>query len=166
MTSQTPRLSLPYILSNQSQKEVTHNEALNALDGWVMPVLEDHTLSTPPAEPGEGQLWVVAAGATDAWLGEDGRIAQWLGGAWKFHAPFEGLRAWLKSAGAELRFDGLSWQEGVITGNEVRIAGLKVVGSRQMAIADPAGGATVDAESRTAIGEILTALRSHGLIVN
>lgn len=32
------------------------------------------------------------------------------------------------------------------------------------AISEPSGGATVDAESRTAIGEILNALRSQGII--
>jgi len=37
-------------------------------------------------------------------------------------------------------------------------------GTRAAAIAGPAGGTTIDAESRTAIGQILTALRQHGLI--
>lgn len=46
----------------------------------------------------------------------------------------------------------------------LRVAGTKVVGSQQAAIAAPTGGATTDAEARTAIGSILTALRSHGLI--
>jgi hypothetical protein len=39
-----------------------------------------------------------------------------------------------------------------------------VVGSRATAIADPGGGSTVDSQARTAVGQILAALRQHGLI--
>jgi hypothetical protein len=43
-------------------------------------------------------------------------------------------------------------------------AGTQVVTTRQAAITNPTGGATIDAEARTAIGSILTAMRTHGLI--
>ena len=39
-----------------------------------------------------------------------------------------------------------------------------VVGSRGAAIASPSGGATIDAEVRTAVSQIPGALRTHGLI--
>lgn len=39
-----------------------------------------------------------------------------------------------------------------------------VVGPQEAAIADPTGGATVDAEARAAVVSILDALRNHGLI--
>lgn len=52
----------------------------------------------------------------------------------------------------------------VTTDTEYRVDGIKVVGSRGSAITDPTGGSTVDAQARTAIGQILTALRGHGLI--
>lgn len=41
---------------------------------------------------------------------------------------------------------------------------IQVIGEQGAAIADPTGGATTDAEARTSIGLILTALRTHGLI--
>ena len=44
------------------------------------------------------------------------------------------------------------------------VDGVKVVGSRGAAIAAPAAGTTIDSEARSAIGEILAALRLHGLI--
>jgi hypothetical protein len=42
----------------------------------------------------------------------------------------------------------------------------QVVGNRQAAISAPSGGSTVDAEARTAIGSILSAMRTHGLIAS
>lgn len=42
-------------------------------------------------------------------------------------------------------------------------AGVQVVGAQQPAITPPAGGATQDAEARTAIGTIITTLQTHGL---
>ena len=52
----------------------------------------------------------------------------------------------------------------ITTNTEYRVNGVKVVGTQGGAITDPVGGATIDAESRTAIGSILSALRAHGLI--
>ena len=45
-----------------------------------------------------------------------------------------------------------------------KVSGTQVVAGQQPAIANPAGGVTVDAEARTAIDDILDALRNHGLI--
>jgi hypothetical protein len=42
--------------------------------------------------------------------------------------------------------------------------GVQVVGTRASAIASPAGGTTVDSEARATIGQLLEALRQHGLI--
>lgn len=55
--------------------------------------------------------------------------------------------------------------EGVISaGVSLKIAGIKVVGAQGALVADAAGGATVDAEARTAINTALARLRAHGLI--
>lgn len=40
----------------------------------------------------------------------------------------------------------------------------QVVGPRQAAVSDASGGATVDAEARTAVNDLLARLRTHGLI--
>lgn len=50
------------------------------------------------------------------------------------------------------------------TDTEYRVGGTKVVGEQQPAITAPTGGSTTDAQSRTAIGAILTVLQAHGLI--
>jgi len=59
---------------------------------------------------------------------------------------------------ASLMVDGRSLRTGLF------IDGEKVVGGRVSAISSPAGGLTVDAEVRTAVSQILGALRTHGLI--
>jgi hypothetical protein len=45
-----------------------------------------------------------------------------------------------------------------------KVNNIKVVGSQQATIANPAGGVIIDAESRVAIASIITALKAHGLI--
>ena len=45
-----------------------------------------------------------------------------------------------------------------------KVGNIKVVGSQQPTIANPTGGAIIDAESRVAIASIITALKNHGLI--
>ena len=160
----SPRLAVPYILAAQSQKEVTHNDGLNALDALVQAVVEDRDLTAPPGAPAEGQVWIVAAAATGDWTGHDGELAQFVGGAWKFHTPFEGLTAWLANEDVFVRYDGAAWLAGVVAATQVDISGQKVVGGQEAAIADATGGATVDAEARAAINAALSALRNHGLI--
>lgn len=49
-------------------------------------------------------------------------------------------------------------------GGVLRISSTQVVGPRGAAVAAPAGGATVDAEARTAISTIISRLQAHGLI--
>jgi len=168
MTDNTARLVMPYIRASQSQKEVTHNAALNLLDGLVQPVVEDRDLTAPPASPpvspAEGQMWIVGPSATGDWAGHDGELAHYVGAAWAFYAPAEGWRVWLKDEGMEARFDGTSWQAGEVRAASVLVGGTAVLGSQQAAIADASGGATVDAEARTALNALLAACRTHGLI--
>ena len=46
----------------------------------------------------------------------------------------------------------------------IEINGVAVLTEQQSTIADPSGGATQDAEARTAIAAIIDALQAHGLI--
>lgn len=47
---------------------------------------------------------------------------------------------------------------------QYNVNGTKVLGTQEAAVADAAGGATVDAEARTALNALLARLRTHGLI--
>ncbi len=105
----SPHLVLPFLEAAQAQKHVTHNEALRALDAVVMLAVIDRDLASPPGSPSDGNRYLVAAGATGAWSGKDGKIAAYQDGAWSFHTPREGWRVWVADEGILLAFDGSAW---------------------------------------------------------
>ena len=107
--SETPSLSLPLLAAEQAQKHVTHNEALGLLDAIVQLSVKDRDLASPPGSPADGDRYIVAAGATGAWAGEEGSIAVRQDGAWSFCAPREGWRTWVEDEDALLVFDGSGW---------------------------------------------------------
>ena len=107
--SNTPNLQLPFLDANQNQKHVTHNAALTILDALVNPKVESNALATPPGAPGDGQCWIVAAGASGAWAGKDGQLAAWQDGAWTFYAPRTGVIAYAANLGASLQWNGTAW---------------------------------------------------------
>jgi hypothetical protein len=159
----TLRLGLPLLAAGQSQKEVTHNEALMRADMLVQAVVEGPAQGQPPVAPAPGQCWLVAGMAQGDWAGHDGQLAQWTDSGWRFSEVFEGMALWCRAPAALLRHIGGSWTRDIDAG-AVRIDGNKVVGARQPAIATPVGGPVADAEARTALSQILVVLRAHGLI--
>lgn len=106
---ETANLKLPYILAAQSQKHVTHNEALRALDALVQLAVLDKDLTAPPGSPAEGARYIVAASPTGGWSGQAGKIAAYRDGAWGFHTPFEGWLAWVADEDTLYVFNGTSW---------------------------------------------------------
>ena len=105
----TELLSLPYIMPGQAQKHVTHNEAIRALDALVQLAVKSRDLAEPPAEPAPGERHIVAADATAAWAGKDGRVAAWVDGSWHFLAPNTGWLAWVEEEETLLVFSSAGW---------------------------------------------------------
>ncbi len=154
-------------IAGQIEKEVYHNEALALVDLLVAGVLEAGPIAAPPASPVIGALYLVTASdATGAFAGMDGRLAGWTAGGWRFVAPVEGVRLTLQSSGVDFQFWNGAWRSGSLRADELVIFGDKVVGSAGAAIADPAEGTGIDANARACIGQILAALRGHGLILS
>jgi hypothetical protein len=160
----TPRLGLPYLNVGQAQKEFTHNEALQTLDALVAGAVEEPPRASPPAAPAIGACYIIADGATDAWAGMSQSVAAWTSGGWRFMPAMEGMSLYERTSGTWMAFRNGAWESGIVRGSALFIGGQQVVGSRAAAIESPAGGATIDAEGRTAIDAILGALRQHGLI--
>jgi hypothetical protein len=102
-------LGLPFLEAAQAQKHVTVNEALKRLDAMVQLCVLSAALATPPMSPAEGDRYIIAAGATDAWDGRDGEVALWCDGAWIHVAPQAGWRAYDAEADAFIWYDGAGW---------------------------------------------------------
>lgn len=164
MTDISTRLKLPLLATGQAQKETTHNEALALVDMLMQPVVIVVAPSAIPSSPLFGQCWIVGAGAVGAWAGQDGALACWTTGGWRFAAPFEGMAVWDIASGAIARRTVSQWVTGDVNASVYRVAGVQVAGARQPAINAASGGAVVDVEARIALAAILNALRTHGLI--
>lgn len=116
--STSPNLSLPYIQPSQAQKHVTHNLAIERLDALVQLSVNDLQASEPPAAPFDGQVTVVAVGATGEFEGEDGNLAYRTNGAWMFVPPRNGFKAWVESRAAfYVHQDGL-WHRLLAVGDD------------------------------------------------
>ena len=164
MTDDTDRFALPQIAVGQAQKEVTHNEAIAAIDGLLHPVAQTALLAVPPSDPQPGRGWIIAAAPVGAWAGRADQLAVWTAGGWRFAMPQPGMLVWLADRGLHARWTGTVWSIGAWPVAALLCDGMQVVGARQPAIMGPSGGSTIDGEVRTAVFGILTALRNHGLI--
>lgn len=165
MADTTFRLNLPLMAAGQSQKEVTHNEALLRMDLLVQAVVMSGPQSAPPANPFEEQSWIVGKSPTGIWAGKEDYLVQWTRNGWLFVPPFEGLSVWAVTGGRGWRFSAGRWTDAMEAAS-IRIAGKQVVGAQQPPIALPQGGTNSDSEARAAISMVINSLRAHGLISN
>lgn len=99
MPDQTPRLSLPLLMPSQAQKHVTHNEAIDRLDGLVQLVVQGFAVNDPPELPEEGAVWQVGPAPSGLWIGQAGKLARRRNNGWDFIAPGDGWIAWDAVAG-------------------------------------------------------------------
>lgn len=110
MPDSTPHLGLPLIAAGQAQKHVTHNEALALLDVLIQLACLDKDLTAPPADPAEGDRYLVVAPApTGAWSGRSGQVVSFTDGVWDGIAPSAGWLAYVADEKLLYVFDGLAW---------------------------------------------------------
>jgi hypothetical protein len=141
--------------------------ALTLIDLLLGGSLEAGPITAPPATPVAGALYLVAAsGASGAFAGKENQLAGWTGGGWRFVVAAEGMRLTARASGLDFHYRGGAWASGSLRAQKLVIGGNKVVGSAAAAIAAPAGGSVIDIEGRACLGQILAALRGHGLILS
>ncbi|MEC5383447.1 DUF2793 domain-containing protein [Aurantimonas sp. C2-6-R+9] len=105
----TPHLSLPYLAAAQSQKHVTHNDALTILDALVHLSVIDRTRQAPPTQLAAGDRHIVGPDALLQWTGKVGQVAAWQDNAWIFYPPAEGWRVWVEAEGNILVYTQGDW---------------------------------------------------------
>jgi hypothetical protein len=124
----SPNLALPYIDQNQSQKHVTHNAAIRALDALVQLSVLSDSLTAPPGSPADGDRYIVASGATGAWAGKDLNVAAWQDGAWIFYPPKAGWLAFVASRSEAHLWTGSAWAPlASVIGALANLAGLGIL---------------------------------------
>jgi len=89
--SNTPIWGLPEIAENQGDKYITHNEALNQMEG-IRRTLST-VISTPPGTPAEGDSYILTG--TPPFVGDwstftKNSIAHYKGGIWLEYIPKDG----------------------------------------------------------------------------
>jgi len=112
----------------------------------VAPAVEEPPLAAPPSSPELGSCYIVAANPSGAWTGNAECLAAFTSGGWRFVAPVDGLNVYVRSTETQAIYREGGWE------------------LSEGAVESPSGGATVDAEARLVIDQILGALRQHGLI--
>lgn len=104
----TPHLGLTLVEQSQAQKEVTVNMALMRIDAVLNSAAISRAVSTPPLEPQEGDVYIVAAAATDSWAGKDGHVA-YFEQIWRFIAPNDGMMLWVQDESAHVVYTSGVW---------------------------------------------------------
>ena len=141
--STTARYQLPLLFAGQAQKEVSVNSAHALADMLLHPAIEGES-GAPPSGAADGDCWLVGASATDQFAGQEGLLASRQAGVWTFIRPRDGMRVFDRSNGNFRLFAG-GWR-------------------RETALAEPAGGMTIDAEARASIVAILHLLQRTGFL--
>ena len=140
--STSPRFGLPLLFAGQAQKETFVNEA-HALADMLMHCAIHGESEAPPADPAEGDAWLVGTDPAGAWAGQAGKLAGWQGGNWLFVTPRRGMRVFDLAAGQDRRYAG-EWLA-------------------PDAPPVPAGGGVIDAEARAAIAALVAAMQQSGI---
>lgn len=73
----------------------------------------DRDLTAPPGSPTTGAAYIVAAGATGAWAGQDGKVAVWDGAAWQFFTAKNGRLAVIADESKLVARLVSGWSDGV-----------------------------------------------------
>ena len=138
----TPLLALPLLNPAQAHKEITHNEALLVADALLSPVAATMPGNVPPSAPAPGSCWIIGSAPTGAWAGFAKHIALYSDGGWRFIVPVPGMAVWIASHNIRACYRNSDWFLPSI-------------------VAQPAGGAVIDTESRAAISAILAVLQAQ-----
>ena len=105
----TPFFECDEMIQAQSQPHTIFNKDIRRLEAGIGIDIVDKDLFTPPTSPVITARYIVAATATGAWLGKEGKIAFVYGSAWAFLTPRAGWRVWVVDEERYYRYTGTAW---------------------------------------------------------
>ena len=90
----TPSNGIPYVPEDTQDPAAGLNLALNVVDALLQTFVVDMDQTAPPGAPVDGQMHIVATGATGAWAGQDDKLARYVdeGAFWQFYEPGTQIR--------------------------------------------------------------------------
>lgn len=162
---ETIRWALPLLASGQAQKEITHNEAIGAIDRLLHLAVHSRSMATPPTQPVAGDIYIVGTSPTGAWSDGAGQLAGFDGFGWILTKPKTGCVAWVADEQQFAVYSDNVWLSGGWPTQGLLIGGRTVLAAVPVAVAAPDGGTIVDAECRAALAELLVALRHQSVII-
>ena len=104
-------LALPFILSSQAQKHITHNEALLALDAIVQLSVISKNVPEGPMDAQVGTRYIVPENASGNFVNQTGKIAAFQDGVYHFYTPQAGWLTYIFEENIYQYFDGSNWQD-------------------------------------------------------
>ncbi len=140
--STTSTFALPLLFSGQAQREFFVNQSLSVIDALMQFAVID-IVGTLPQDPGDADCYIVAAGAAGDWTGKEDQIAIRLAGDWLFIMPHDHMQVINRATGQKHTFSS-----GWVAPAEPQV---------------PTGGSVIDNEARTAIADLIDALRVAGV---
>ena len=149
---------------SRHRSERWDNEALELLGFLTSGAVEEPPRATPPATPAPGACYIVGGSPTGGWVGRSANLACYGAGGYRFIPPFEGLSVLIRSTGTFAIYRQGAWDLGGVMATKIVVNGQQVVGGRAGGIATPAAGTVIDVQCREALGQVLAAMRQHGLI--
>lgn len=108
----TPFFGLSEIAEGVQSQSVLHNQALRQFEARGFRVLS-RTTDTPATGAAESDSYILRVTASGVWASKTNQIASWIGGAWSYFTPPEGVSVWVNDENVTVTFDSSSW---VVTG--------------------------------------------------
>lgn len=105
----TAHLLMPLMSAAQSQKHLTHNDAILMLDTLVQLSVKSASLTAPPGSPAEGDRYIIGSSPTGAWSGKDLNVTSYLDGVWVFFPPRLGWVTYNEADNSILVWTGSAW---------------------------------------------------------
>lgn len=90
----TPSNGIPYVPENTQDPAAGLNLSLNVLDALLQTFVLDMDLTAPPGSPADGEMHIVATGATGAWAGQANNLARYVAvsTSWQFYTAGDQVR--------------------------------------------------------------------------